>query len=232
MVKYLLLAFLVSTYKTLPGAWVCRFYYQVLTVLMFRYRRYVANGRKVPGNTLFKASEYRTYVSPFEIDIYLHKSNSTYFADLDIARTKLVGERFGPLFWNYYDNTNDEFSTKSLSNVPYIPMGSVQATFKKELTLFTRYFIKSRVFAWDSKWMYILSQFVVRHPNTKKETLYCAAVTKYVFKKNGRMTIKPEELIKECGLWNDDVVKENEINYKLVEHMKDIDDIEQVCRNF
>lgn len=232
LLKYVLLTFLASTYKTLPGFWVSRFYYQCLVRLVLPYRQFVANGRKVPGNTLFKPSEYRTYVSPLEIDMYLHKSNSTYFADLDIARTKLVSERFGPLFWNYYDNIGKEFRGKSVNNLPYVPIGSIQASFKKELTVYQRYYIRSRVFAWDNKWVYILSQFVVKDPNTKKETLCCAAVTKYVFKKKGRITIRPEEMFRECGLWDEELTKENELNYKLVEHMRDIDEIEEICKAF
>lgn len=164
--------------------------------------------------------------------MYLHKSNSTYFQDLDIARTNLVTKIFQVIFYRYYDNENQDFKSSSrISNFPYVPVGSIQCTFKRELTIFTRYQIKSKVLAWDNKWLFVLSKFVV--PQKNGEDKLCAiAVTKYVFKKNSRITIRPVEMIKEAGLYNEEVEKINQHNFKLISHMSETDDLEDVAVRF
>lgn len=223
--------FLISTYKTLPLAYCLRFYYLALKNVVLtrsKYRRTKLNTFGITGKhplDLFRAIDYHSYASPLEIDMYLHKSNSTYFLDLDLARTQMVSQVFQKLFMSYYDNELAEFKGVSINNYPYIPVGLVQCLFKKEIKIFQRYTITSNVLAWDDKWLYILLKFVL--PNNK---LSAVAITKYVFKKNGRMTIKPREFISQCGLYNNEVEKINSENFKLVEHINStLDGLEQVA---
>lgn len=228
LIKIAVAAFLVSTVKTLPLAYMLRFYYQVLTVLTLQRPRYrKLNRTNTFGITspkdLFRWVPYTSYVSPLEIDMYLHKSNSTYFTDLDIARTKLITHVFQKLFYDYFDNVKGEFKGKSISNYPYIPIGTVQCTFKHELKCFQRFTIESRVFAWDRKWLYVLSKF------TTEKKLHAYAVTKYVFKKNGRMTMPPIEYIKDCGLWDESVEEQSKKNLEMVKGMNQNEDWEEIC---
>lgn len=214
------LLFLVATYKTLPFSYCIRFYYLVLknvVLTRLKYRQTKQNTFGITGKSkhdLFRAIDYHSYASPLEIDMYLHKSNSTYFLDLDLARTQMVSKVFQKLFMSYYDNEFSEFKGKKFSNYPYVPVGLVQCLFKKEIKLFQRYTISSNVLAWDDKWLYVLLKFVVS--NNK---LAAVAVTKYVFKKNGRITIKPRDFISQCDLYNEEVEKINRENFKLVEHI-------------
>ncbi|ODV68403.1 hypothetical protein HYPBUDRAFT_155521 [Hyphopichia burtonii NRRL Y-1933] len=239
LVKGLVAAFLVSTYKSLPLAYCFKFYYRIIINLILPRFKYLATHENTFGITsktnkldLFEYTTFNTYVSPLEIDMYLHKSNSTYLVDLDIARTDLVTKIFQVVFYKYFDNFQNEFkSAGKVSNFPYVPVASIQCIFKKELTLFQKFQIKSKVLAWDQKWLFVLSKFVI--PNGSKNEKLCAiAITKYVFKKNGRITIKPIDLIKDAGLYNDEIVKINEENYKLVDYMSSTDDLEQVASNF
>lgn len=236
LLKVVLWVLCVTSYKTIPFGYFCRFYNQVIRILLLPSRSY----RKKRLNTLgitatsnkrdvFKWIPYHTYVSPLEIDMYFHKSNSTYFADLDIARTKLVLTIFQKLFMDYFANTKGEFSKKySFSNFPYIPVALVQLSFQREMTLFQRFTIESRVACWDQKWLFVVSKFTSN--NTKK--LHGIAVTKYVFKKNQRITIKPEEFIKDCGLWNSEVAEENTRNYPIFSGLSNQEDLDRLCKDY
>ena len=149
--KVLVALFLVSTHKTLPFAYFCRFYYHIirqfiLTNWTYHEKRLNTFGFTKP-NDLFNWVTLKSRVSPLEIDMYLHKSNSTYFLDLDIARTKLVMRVFQKLFWNCYKNVHGEFKTTGFANMPYAPIATVQASFKRELKPFQSFDIKSKVFA-------------------------------------------------------------------------------------
>lgn len=232
--KYLAVAFLVSTYKTVPLAYLLRFYHHVFVVLVWNRGKYLASGLNTYGITginnkrdLFRWVGIKSYVSPLEVDMYMHKSNSTYLIDLDIARTKMVCQVFQKLFFNYYFNVHGEFRGQGVANFPYIPAANVQCAFLRELKPFQRFEIQSRVLAWDKKWLFVLSKFT----SNNGKTLHAIAITKYVFKKKQRITMIPEEYIKDCGLWNEEVAAENETNFKLVQNLVSNDDLEKVCNS-
>lgn len=219
LLKVLALLFALSAYKTLPFAYMARFYYQVGRHLVTKRRRYLKSKENTYGLgkhklDIFRAVKYSTYASPMEIDMYLHKSNSTYLVDLDIARTKMVVIVFQKLFMRFWGNENGEFRRKSLQNSPFIPVATVECVFTNEILVFQRYDIISSVMAWDNKWLYVLLKFV-----TPEGKLCSICVTKYVFKKKGRITMRPREFIAEIGLYNEDVEKINEENIKLVDHL-------------
>lgn len=219
-VKVLVAIFLASSFKTLPFVYVIRFYNAALRTIIFKrkqYRKTRLNTYGITGKNpmdVFRAIPYHTYCSPLELDMFFHKSNSTYFVDLDIARTKFLCQMFQKLFLDFYDNTTGDFKSKSINNFPYIPVAEVQCTFRKEIKVFQKFSIYSSVLAWDDKWIYILSKVV--HVDGKLSAL---AITKYVFKKNGRISMKPKEFLTHCGFYNEAVEKINEENFKLVEHM-------------
>lgn len=234
--KYVILAFLASTYKTLPFAYLLRFYHHVLITLLWNRKKYLASGSNntfgITGKSnkrdLFKWVGIKSYVSPLEVDMYMHKSNSTYLIDLDIARTKMVCQVFQKLFFNCYFNVHGDFKAQSIANFPYIPAANVQCAFIRELKPFQKFEIHSRVLAWDKKWLFVLSKFT----SNNGRTLHTIAITKYVFKKKQRITIVPEEYIKECGLWNEEVAAENETNFKLVLNLVSNDGLEKICKSF
>ncbi|GCE99126.1 hypothetical protein ZYGM_002112 [Zygosaccharomyces mellis] len=138
-----------------------------------------------------------TYVSPFEVDFYLHKSNSTYFEELDFNRTALMTRIFQKLGLD--------------KGLPYIPVANVFTNFLKEIKPFERYQISSAILCWDQKWIYIMSKY------TKKngKVLCSLSLTKYVLKE-GRKTVSPREALEYCGLYNDEAAEISERNLELL----------------
>ncbi len=101
-----------------------------------------------------------------ETDYNLHKSNSTYFADLDVARTHLLScllrrgmhrARFGPP-----DQSLPAAGTPAVAGAFSIHLGGVACNFRAAIAPFQRYEIWTRVLAWDEKWLYVVSH-IVRH---------------------------------------------------------------------
>ncbi len=236
LTKSLFLVFLLSTYKTLPFAYLYRFYSTVLRNVVFKRFTYLRNGGlntygyDEGDNRLvvFKPQVFKTYVSPLEVDMYLHKLNLTYFLDLDIARTDLITKVFQKLFFRYYDNANGHFKGNSLANLPYIPVAAVETHFKHELKPFQSFEIHSKVISWDQKWIFVLSKFT---SGRKADKVYGIALTKYVFKR-GRVTIAPEDMIKECGLWTPECQEVAFKNRAIVDHMTDLEDLERAVGEF
>lgn len=142
-----------------------------------------------------------------ETDYNLHKSNSTYFTDLDVSRTALVSRIYSPGVGIVSKELDQEFlaaSKKAGKPAPkrkpiLIVLGSVYCTFKREIKPFELYEMHSKVISWDAKWMYILTCFMrpARRSGGEKEVL-AVAISKYVVKK-GRLTVPPERILRTSG---------------------------------
>ena len=93
-----------------------------------------------------------------ECDYNLHKSNSTYFSDLDITRAHLVTCLFGggiAKAWRQPDDGNGSKPGQFM-----IILGAVHCSFKKEIRPYEPYEMWTRVLSWDQKWLYIVTHFV------------------------------------------------------------------------
>ncbi|CCF59200.1 hypothetical protein KAFR_0G01660 [Kazachstania africana CBS 2517] len=200
--KYLVGLFLLSSYKSLPGAYFVRFYYSPIKyALLPVFTGYDTKNIKTLQNDkfgVFRANKYTTYASPFECDFYFHKSNSTYFAELDVNRGGLMCKIFQKLFL-------------TSKHYPFIPVANVFMNFLKEIKPFEKYDISSHIFCWDQKWLYIMSRFT----RTNDKTLFSIAITKYVLK-DGRKTINPRDAMKACGIYNEEVEKISQENLVLL----------------
>ncbi|RDW76615.1 acyl-CoA thioesterase [Aspergillus mulundensis] len=200
--------------KNLPLVWHVRLARHFL--LNIRWRRdepFFPKGKALttstgkPTHPIFVPYAITSTTPLLETDYNLHKSNSTYFSDLDVSRTALVTRIYSPgvgitskeLDVELAEKARAEGKTPPPRKNMYIALGSVFCTFKREIKPYTKYEVESRVLAWDQKWMYILSFFV--KPAVKKggkRTLYATAVSKYVVKK-GRLTIPPERVLRASG---------------------------------
>lgn len=127
--------------------------------------------------------------SPFlELDYNLHKSNSTYFSDLDVGRCALVTNLYTPGLFRLcraLDREVEEVtegaghatssgggsnggsgghtrtrSRKKYPGRPAVVLGSVYTNFKRETAAFEPYEMQSRVASWDDKWLYVVTYFV------------------------------------------------------------------------
>lgn len=201
--KSLFLLYLISSYKSLPGSYFIRFIWAALPSYLIPRLigcRDTENIKRLQRNKYgcFSHVTTNTYVSPFEVDFYLHKSNSTYFEELDFNRTALMTRIFQKLGLG--------------KGFPYVPVANVFTSFLKEIKPFERYQISSAVLCWDKKWIYIMSKY------TKKDgKLLCAlSLTKYVLKE-GRKTVPPREALEYCGLYNEEVAEISARNLKILE---------------
>ncbi|KAH7166546.1 hypothetical protein EDB81DRAFT_919033 [Dactylonectria macrodidyma] len=151
-----------------------------------------------------------------ECDYNMHKSNSTYFTDLDISRGNFSLILFRKPF-NPFPGP-DHF---------IMILGAAQCVWRKEILPYQPYELWTRVLSWDEKWIYLVSHFVkpglfkpteylmqsnprVSGKNVKKEgpkdrqkAVYASSVARYVFK-NQKRTVPPEQVLRECGLLPED----------------------------
>ncbi|TGZ76190.1 hypothetical protein EX30DRAFT_345102 [Ascodesmis nigricans] len=174
--------------KNVPLTWHFRFYRSLITNMYFSRHRY-------PSPTHLFTPHITASRSPlYESDLNGHKSNSTYFSDLDIARTHLVAHL-----------TKRSFQLRKQRGDPlmYVALGGVCALFRREIKPFARYELHSRVLGWDGKWLFVVSHFVT--PGWKKDDgngghkVFASCLSKYVFK-SGRQTVPPEVVFQESGL--------------------------------
>ena len=162
-----------------------------------------------------------------EIDYNFHKSNSTYFSDLDTSRSHLVSYLCRPSLRNLSYNTHSKLILDPKTQRPVdaplvIGLGSVECSFKREIPAYKPYEVWSRVLSWDRKWFYIATHFMPKGAAKPTEWLdprfkgvktrgsgdaaggwdkkiYASAVSKYVFKL-GRLTVHPAVVMGDAGL--------------------------------
>jgi hypothetical protein len=202
---------------------------------------------KVPITSaqLFQPMITTTHAPIMEIDFNLHsqshlssnfpalltiliETNSSYFSDIDIARTHLVCTLFSVGIEHMRGGT--AAITGSKKPIFGLALGAVSCSFRRELKPYESYELWSRVLTWDEKWIYIVTHFVRKgavlprkyslypEQNTgddddmkrrsstssvdsieSNEAVVATALSKCVFKQ-GRRTISPALMLKESGL--------------------------------
>ncbi|KAK9460561.1 uncharacterized protein V1516DRAFT_696284 [Lipomyces oligophaga] len=181
---------------------------------------WVLNYKNIPltpseevGN-VFRVRTYTTRSPAMECDLNGHKSNSTYFSDLDIARTDLMVDVFRKLILDL---------KKRDGRWVYIPLGAVASVFRREIKPYASYNIRSKIVGWDDKWLFVVSKF--ESPQTKK--LHAISVTKYVFKM-GRKTLPIREALERNGTWSPEIERQGREGMKWVQGIVDLDQIEEM----
>lgn len=115
---------------------------------------------------LFHHAITTTHASLPECDYNLHKSNSTYFSDLDVSRSQLVTHLLQPGLAAVADNARTRCVANRDGDVVRgglgIGLGAVFCSFRREVAPLQGYELWTRVLAWDRKWLYIVTHFVVK----------------------------------------------------------------------
>ncbi|KFG85903.1 capsule polysaccharide biosynthesis protein [Metarhizium anisopliae] len=211
---------LALNWKSLPFAWNVRIWHAMILHL------FVREFHAHTPDKLFHPIISESHASIGEIDYRLHKSNSTYLADLDISRSHLVSHlvaRAGHLAARnaktrlVMDPSNPSKPARGSFN---IGIGGVHCSFKREIKPFQKYEMWSRILSWDRKWLYIATHFVEKgavlprswdvhncgrtrsspgKPQDWEKKIFATAVTSYVFKL-GRLTIHPAIMLGASGL--------------------------------
>lgn len=101
--------------------------------------------------TIFTVSASIMHVFRIQgLTIWHVESNSTYFQDVDIARTHLICTLF---------SAGIEQARKSKGQgILGAALGAVSCSFRKEINPFERYEMWTRVLSWDRKWVCLSSQ--------------------------------------------------------------------------
>lgn len=163
-----------------------------------------------------------------ECDYNLHKSNSTYFSDFDVARLELLVSLAGSGIDQTRKELAEEMGTKDMFG---IMLGGVSCNFRREIKPYEGFEIWTRLLSWDQKWFYGITHFVKKgavkpegytlqpwrkgkkqgnesngklaNGNATKPgphpAVFASGIAKYVFKK-GRLTIPPERVFRAAGL--------------------------------
>lgn len=162
----------------------------------------------------------------YDCDYNFHKSNSTYFQDLDVARAHLMGciIRTGLARLNNGDEEGLPKDTTQSKGKYFIALGAVSCFFQRQIEPLQQFEIYTRILSWDRKWIYCVSHIVKkgaikpnsyalqpwrrgkRLPNEVKEGeedlskhIFASSLARYVFKK-GRRTINPEVVLERSRL--------------------------------
>lgn len=173
---------------------------------LFPKGKAIVDAQGKPTHPVFVPCMITSRTSLLETDYNLHKSNSTYFSDLDVSRTALVSRLYSPGVGIVSKELDQEFLTASKEEGKPAPkrkhvsviLGSVYCTFKREIKPFELYEMHSKVISWDKKWMYILTSFKRPARGGGDKTVLAVALSKYVVKK-GRLTVSPERLLRASG---------------------------------
>ncbi|KAH7325864.1 hypothetical protein B0I35DRAFT_448885 [Stachybotrys elegans] len=219
--RLLALLFVLFNLKSVPFSWTFRVFYAIFQHSLLR------KPHELGPRALFKPLIAKTHAPLFEIDYNLHKTNSSYFADLDISRSHIVSYLCARGTAALARNTQTKLVLDPKTGEPAkgalgVVLGSVECSFKREIPPFGRYETWSRILAWDRKWLYVMTHFVPRgaakpaewlDPKFKnvrtrgerdaagdwEKKVYASAVSKYVFKLD-RYTIHPAIVLEASGL--------------------------------
>ncbi|EAW07612.1 acyl-CoA thioesterase [Aspergillus clavatus NRRL 1] len=212
--KTMALILVIINLKNMPLFWHVRILYYFVRNIRWRVQDpHFPRGKALvthtgkPTHPVFVSYSISSRAPILETDYNQHKSNSTYFSDLDIARTALVTRLYSPgasIVSRELDAELLEASQRDGTKPPkrrgiYVALGSVYCSFKREIKPFELYEMESKVIAWDQKWMYVMTFFL--RPASRKggeKTLFATAVSKYVVKK-GRLTVPPERVLRASG---------------------------------
>ncbi|XP_044717146.1 thioesterase-like superfamily domain-containing protein [Hirsutella rhossiliensis] len=204
--RVLLLLFAALNWKNLPFAWTYRVFYAII------YHNVLRKSPQLTPRALFKPLISETHAPLLEMDYNLHKSNSTYFTDLDVSRSHLVSFLCRPGLRKLAHNPETKLILDPATDKPVrgsmgIMLGAVHCSFRREIGIYRGYELWSRLLCWDRKWMYIVTHFVKKTaangaaPSWESK-IYATALSKYVFKL-GRLTVHPAVVLSESGLLPD-----------------------------
>ncbi|OOQ83313.1 hypothetical protein PEBR_35066 [Penicillium brasilianum] len=205
-----------SSVKNVPLMWHVRLITAVLYHSIAR-KNDVVTVERHGGQSLFGYIVTSSRSPLYECDINGHKSDSTYFSDLDINRIHLITRLFKGAGDLSLRPARPNVAREDRPKKMRVLLGGTCCSFRREIKPYAAYEIYSRVLAWDEKWLYVVSYFVKPGSARKMASLqnkagdksemadvargmvFTSAITKFVFKE-GRKTVRPADALTELGL--------------------------------
>ncbi|EXJ58285.1 hypothetical protein A1O7_05710 [Cladophialophora yegresii CBS 114405] len=114
----------------------------------------------IQPDQLFQPLVMSSRACQMEVDALGHKSNSTYFTDVDVARAHLISTVFGKGIDRIRGDTSPNLLTKRPRSNFTVALGAVSCTFRREIMPYEKYDMWTRVLSWDEKWLYVVTHFV------------------------------------------------------------------------
>ncbi len=159
-----------------------------------------------------------------DIDVNMHKSNSTFFIDADISRAELLTRLFSEALVR--DGLTQESGSKAPAN---IILAGVQARFIRELKPYQRYVVISAILTWEGDSLYIATYFLrpgsesrvlgedksrlqkpsaIMTDKSVRGSVFAILVSKYVIRR-GRVAVDAAKLIQTARLMGQDYEVKN-----------------------
>ncbi|KAJ8066911.1 hypothetical protein OCU04_004296 [Sclerotinia nivalis] len=152
---------ILANLKGLPGVWHFRVWNAILKHLIFTIPNIPSN---IGPASLFLPVITTSHAPLWECDYNLHKSNSTYFSDLDVTRSHIICCLLEPGIHALQKNTSNKLVLDKEGNAVKgrwgIMLGGVMCNFKREIGIYQQYEMWSRILCWDRKWIYVVTHFV------------------------------------------------------------------------
>ncbi|CRK48685.1 hypothetical protein BN1723_008132, partial [Verticillium longisporum] len=142
--RNLAVLFAVANLKSLPFMWFLRFLRAFVRRLTDR-----APNKHLSPRCLFLPAISGTWSPALECDYNLHKSNSTYFTDMDMSRGNFSLVLFSKPF-------NPIPGPKHFTMI----LGGTTCIWRREIKPYQAYELWTRIISWDDKWLYVVTHFV------------------------------------------------------------------------
>ncbi|KAF3000832.1 hypothetical protein E8E13_006856 [Curvularia kusanoi] len=147
--------------KNLPFVWHFRIFRAMIYQIYFQ-------PTQIPPHALFQPAITSTHTSLLETDYNMHKSNSTYFSDMDVSRTHLFTaiirngiKKNSRLGGNKKSALRGAVgATEGTRGSHIIALGGICCNFKKEIKPYTKFEMWTRLLCWDRKWFYLITHLV------------------------------------------------------------------------
>ncbi|KAG4434676.1 hypothetical protein IFR05_009851 [Cadophora sp. M221] len=161
----------VANIKNVPFAWHYRVFNAILKHCLFSLPNIPP---PIAPATLFLPVITSSHSPLTECDYNFHKSNSTYFSDLDVTRSHLVCALLQPGIKALQHNRENKLVLDQQGNPVQgrwsIMLGGVMCSFKREIGMYQSFEMWSRLLCWDRKWIYVVTHFVKK--GTVKPSAY------------------------------------------------------------
>ncbi|CZT09280.1 uncharacterized protein RCO7_04101 [Rhynchosporium graminicola] len=175
--------------KNVPFAWHYRVFNAILKHCLFSLPNIPP---PIAPSTLFLPVITSSHAPLTECDYNFHKSNSTYFSDLDVTRSHLVCALLQPGIKALQHNKQNKLvldqQGKPVLGKWSIMLGGVMCSFKREIGMYQGFEMWSRMLCWDRKWIYVVTHFVKK--GTVKPRAYI--LTDGSWFRKGYKTVKGE----------------------------------------
>ncbi|GKT64844.1 capsule polysaccharide biosynthesis protein [Colletotrichum tofieldiae] len=236
---FILIAFCALNLKSCPFVWHLR----VLNAFRFTIKTLRPRVRPHPS-MVFQPMITSSSADLAEMDFNLHKTNSSYFADADIARAHLMSTLFAPAI----EHMRGGSGAYTGAGAPLfgLALGAVSCSFRREIHPGSSFDMWTRILAWDDKWFYIATHFVRKgagNPGTSSlypdqgprgdsksfkadKDLFATALSRCVFK-SGRKTASPGDMLRMAGLVPDDDVPSDDSDEESVSELQNVEEHRQ-----